>query len=532
VIFLALIKTEELIIKRAYEKNAFTPKSFFKVKMEVLGELRVPIPKRSDLLAAYRNLVKKGEVEKNEYLEKLLRLHKIRTLSGVAVIAILTKPTYCPGECIYCPTEYEMPKSYLSEEPAVMRAIRSDFDPERQVSLRLEALEKTGHFTDKIEIIILGGTFTAFKKEYQKNFIWKTFDALNKKGSKKIEEATKINETTKHRCVGLTIETRPDLLDENEVIRLRNLGVTRVEIGVQSVYDDILDLVKRGHTQKEIINATKLLKDAGIKVNYHIMPNLPGSNIKKDIEMFKILFENPGYKPDQLKIYPCVVVRESELYDWWKDKKFIPYKRDELISLLMEVKKNIPKYVRISRLFRDIPSTRIEAGVKSTNLRQMVKAEMLKRELSCSCIRCREVREKLIEEEFKKPVLFRQDYDASEGKEIFLSFEDKKREKLFAFIRLRIPSYFLKGETHYISELENAAIIREIHTYGEVVPIGKRGVGVQHRGLGKRLMKEAEKIAKGEFGVKKIAVTSGVGVRPYYRKLGYKLVGTYMVKSS
>ncbi len=526
-----LINTEELIIKRAYEKNAFTPKSFFKVKMGVLGKLREPIPKKSELLAAYRNLVKKGEVEKNERLEKLLRLHKIRTLSGVAIVAILTKPTYCPGECVYCPTEYEMPKSYLSEEPAVMRAIRSNFDPERQVSLRLEALEKTGHFTDKIEIIILGGTFTAFKKEYQKYFIWKTYDALNKKGSKKIEEAIKLNEAAKHRCVGLTIETRPDLLDENEVIRLRNLGVTRVEIGVQSVYDDILDMVKRGHTQKEIIYATKLLKDAGIKVNYHIMPNLPGSNIEKDIEMFKILFENPNYKPDQLKIYPCVVVRESELYDWWKDKKFIPYKKDELISLLVEVKKDIPKYVRISRLFRDIPSTRIEAGVKSTNLRQMVKAEMLKRRLSCSCIRCREVREKLVEEEFKKPVLFRQDYNASEGREIFLSFEDKEREKLFAFIRLRIPSHILKGETHYISELENAAIIREVHTYGEVVPIGKRGVGVQHRGLGKRLMKKAEKIAKNEFVVKKIAVTSGIGVRPYYRKLGYNLEGTYMIKN-
>ncbi|MBA7597546.1 tRNA uridine(34) acetyltransferase [subsurface metagenome] len=528
---MVLINTEELIIKRAYEKNAFTPKSFFKVKMGVLGEVREPIPKKSELLAAYRSLVKKGEVEKNERLEKLLRLHKIRTLSGVAIVAVLTKPTYCPGECIYCPTEYEMPKSYLSDEPAVMRAIRSDFDPERQVSLRLEALEKTGHFTDKIEIIILGGTFTAFKKEYQKYFIWKTFDALNKKSSKNIEEAIKLNETAKHRCVGLTIETRPDLLDENEIIRLRNLGVTRVEIGVQSVYDDILKLVKRGHTQKEIIYATKLLKDAGIKVNYHMMPNLPGSNIKKDIEMFKILFENSNYKPDQLKIYPCVVVRESELYDWWKNKKFIPYKKDELISLLMEVKKNIPKYVRISRLFRDIPSTRIETGVKSTNLRQMVKAEMLKRGLSCSCIRCREVREKLVEEEFKKPVLFRQDYNASEGKEIFLSFEDEKREKLFAFIRLRIPSYFSKGETHYISELENAAIVREVHTYGEVVPIGKRGVGVQHRGLGKRLMKKAEKIAKNEFGVKKIAVTSGIGVRPYYYKLGYNLEGTYMIKN-
>jgi len=528
---LALINTEELIIKRAYEKNAFTPKSFFKVKMGVLGEVREPIPKKSELLAAYRNLVKKGEVKKNYRLEKLLRLHKIRTLSGVAIVAILTRPTYCPGECVYCPTEYEMPKSYLSDEPAVMRAIRSDFDPERQVSLRLEALEKTGHFTDKIEIIILGGTFTAFKKEYQKYFIWKTFDALNKKSSKDMKEAIKLNETAKHRCVGLTIETRPDLLDENEVIRLRNLGVTRVEIGVQSVYDDILDMVKRGHTQKEIIHATKLLKDAGIKVNYHMMPNLPGSNIKKDIEMFKILFKNPDYKPDQLKIYPCVVVKESELYDWWKDKKFIPYKKDELISLLVDVKKDIPKYVRISRLFRDIPSTRIEAGVKSTNLRQMVKAEMLKRKLSCSCIRCREVREKLVEEEFKKPVLFRQDYDASEGKEIFLSFEDEKREKLFAFIRLRIPSYFLKGETHYISELENAAIVREVHTYGEVVPIGKRGVGIQHRGLGKRLMKKAEKIAKNEFGVKKIAVTSGIGVRPYYHKLGYNLEGTYMIKN-
>ncbi|MEW6189638.1 MAG: tRNA uridine(34) 5-carboxymethylaminomethyl modification radical SAM/GNAT enzyme Elp3, partial [Actinomycetota bacterium] len=475
-------------------------------------------------------MVAEGKIERNESLEKVLRLNRIRTLSGVAVVAILTKPFECPGLCIYCPSEKDIPKSYLANEPAVMRAVLNDFDPRRQVEVRLRALELTGHPTDKIELIVMGGTFSALDRHYQVDFIKGSFDALNECDTEDLDEALRINERVSHRCVGLTLETRPDYINDGEVIWMRRLGATRVEIGVQSIYDDVLKLIQRGHLTQETINATRLLKDAGFKVGYHIMPNLPGSDLSRDGQMFKILFENPDFRPDQLKIYPCVVVREAELYDWWREGRYKPYDEKKLISLLAEMKKSLPPYVRVSRLFRDIPSPRIEAGVKKVNLRQLVAKEMRKRGWRCRCIRCREVRDEVDFTGLGNAILFRQDYHASRGQEIFLSFEDPQREHILSFLRLRIPSHHFSGEKHIIPELEGAAIIREVHTYGELVPLGERREAAQHRGLGMKLIRTAEDIALKEFGIRKMVVISGVGVREYYRRLGYDPHGTYMIK--
>lgn len=338
-----------------------------------------------------------------------------------------------------------------------------------------------------------------------------------------LKQAQKLNEKSKNRIIGITIETRPDYINEEEIKWLRELGVTRVELGAQSIYEDVLKLNNRGHGVKEIIDATRLLKDAGFKICYHMMPNLPGSNLSHDLKMFKEIFSDPDFQPDMLKIYPCAVLNEAPLYKLWLNKKYRPYNETELKNLLKKIKQQIPYYCRIQRLIRDIPSTRIVDGSKITNLRQIIHREMKNEGWRCKCIRCREVKEQYDLKE--KPYLFRQDYKASLGKEIFLSFENKDRTKLFSLLRLRIPS-----RNVVIQALYGVAIIRELHTYGQAVPIYKNDSAAQHTGLGKKLLKEAERITGTEFKRKKIAVISGIGARGYYRKLGYRLKNTYMIK--
>lgn len=378
-------------------------------------------------------------------------------------------------------------------------------------------LEAEGHPTDKIELRIVGGTWSYYPKSYQNWFVKKCFDACNEKRGKNLKEAQKLNEKAKYRIVGLSVETRPDFVNTLEIKQLRNLGTTMVELGVQSIYDDVLKLNLRGHGIKETILATKLLKDAGLKVLYQMMPDLPGSNLKKDEAMFEELFKNPDFQPDLLKIYPCALLKEAPLYKLYKGGKYQPYAKTQLIKLIEKIKKKIPCYVRIQRIIRDIPSKIIVAGpAKISNLRQFLLEKMKKEGWRCKCIRCREVKEKYLPKE--KLYLFREDYQASEGKEIFLSFESKNRIKLYSLLRLRLSS-------------QNTALIREIHTFGQLVPIFQKQTAIQHRGLGKKLIKEAEKIAKKEFNLRKIAVISGVGARDYFRKLGYKLEDTYMVKS-
>jgi len=500
------------------------------IKRKIAKQFSLPTLSNVKLLEAYHNFCKNKSLKPDRKIRDFLIKRRVRSLSGVAVVSVLTKPYPCPGKCLYCPTEKGMPKSYLSNEPAVMRAVLNNFDPYRQVKTRIKALTCTGHPTDKIELIIIGGTWSFLPKKYQEWFVKRCFDACNKKSSKTIDSTQRINEKAEHRIIGITVETRPDFIDEKEIKNLRKMGATRVELGVQSIFNDVLKLNRRGHAVKETIKATRLLKDAGFKICYHLMPNLPGSSVKMDEKMFNEIFRNPDFQPDLLKIYTCAILKEAPIYKLWKTKKYKPYTERQLTDLLIKIKKRIPYYCRIQRLTRDIPSQSVVTGpAKISNMRQVL-AELSKRDgWKCKCIRCREVRENYNPKE--KLYLFRQDYKASNGKEIFLSYENKKRERLYSLLRLRIPSL----ARHFIPALQDTAIIRELHTYGQLHSLqknkGRISLSPQHKGLGKKLIKEAERITKREFGLKKIAVISGVGVRNYYRKLGYKLKSTYLLKN-
>tara|TARA_Y100000310_G_scaffold334538_1_gene414565 strand:- start:4808 stop:6499 length:1692 start_codon:yes stop_codon:yes gene_type:complete len=487
----------------------------------------------SELIQSYHKLVKSERLKKSERIERVLRRKPIRSLSGIVNISVLTKPYKCPGKCIYCPSQKNAPKSYLKEEPAVQRAILCKYDPYKQVRLRIQALENNGHPTDKIELRIIGGTWSYYPLKYRKWFIKECFRACNKYGFANIKDSAqslnneiiqqqKKNKTAKHRIIAIGIETRPDYINIQEIKCLRKLGITKVELGVQSIFNNVLKINKRGHDIADTIKATRLLKNAGFKVSYQIMPNLLGSNYKRDILMFKKLFSNPNFKPDFAKIYPLALVREAPLYKIYKKKKFKPYNKNQLKNLLLEIKSLIPYYCRIERVIRDIPDQYIiSGGARITNMRQVLHKDP---GFKCKCIRCREVRE--LYDSKEKIFFFRQDYEASEGKEIFLSYENKKRTKLFSVLRLRIN----KLNINNLLVLKNSAIIRELHTYGQMLSIGSKSRSSQHKGLGKKLMMQAEKIVKQETSFKKIAVISGVGVRDYYRKLGYRLLETYMIK--
>lgn len=514
--------------------------SFLILKKKFSGKHNLPPVTNATLIEAYRQLPPSlRSREPGSRLRKWLTKRRTRTLSGVTPITVLTKPFKCPGECIYCPGEPGMPKSYLSNEPAAQRAKMNKFDPTRQVTMRIRALEANGHLVDKIELLILGGCYNAYTKQYQKQFIKKCFDVCNNfhritaaespalgyriQKTKSLNEAFKKNETAKYRIIGITIETRPDLIDEKQIKWFRELGVTRVQLGVQHLDDKILKLVKRGHTTKQMIEATKLLKQAGFKVDYHIMPDLPGSTPQKDLKMFKQLFSDENFQPDQIKIYPTVVNEYAPLYKWLKSGKHKPYSEKKLWNLLIKMKLVVPYYVRINRLIRDIPKESIVAGNRITNLREFLQTELRKQNKRCKCIRCREAKEDL--DDLKKAKLFTKQYRASNGWEYFISYESKNRDKLYSFIRLRI-----NDETdNFIPELKDASLVRELHTYGQLVPVKSNKSRIQHTGLGKRLMEIAEELTK-KHRLNKIAVIAGIGVRPYYKKLGYRLEGTYMVK--
>lgn len=539
------------IILRAIRDNIKTKKELLNIQRAVCKEYKTVFLTNPMLLSRYRELLAKEKINENKTVFELLRKRKIRTSSGIASVAVLTKPYKCPGNCLFCPTQEDVPKSYIDNEPAVMRAILASFDAVKQVLIRLRGLEISGNPVSKIELIVMGGTFSYLPRKYQLEFIIGCFWACNNyktqisndeyenKSDKfkkeifcldtdglllKLKEEQEKNESSDCRIIGLTLETRPDYIDENEAKWFRQLGCTRVEIGIQSIYDKVLELNRRGHLKDKIVNATKILKDAGFKICYHMMPNLYGSDFVDDLAMFKELFENSDYYPDMLKIYPCVVTKYSDLAKVYKEKKYIPYDDETLIKLLIEIKKILPPYVRIQRLIRDIPSQNIIGGSKITNLRQLI---FQKNPNICKCIRCREIRY-----DTKKEVNIRRfDYNASRGKEIFLEFIDKD-EKLYALLRLRIPANIFNNKKHFIEELDKASIIREVHTYGPMLEVGEKKLNdAQHKGLGKRLIEAAEIITKVEFGLSKIAVISGVGVRGYYKKLGFNLVKNYMVKN-
>ncbi len=511
-----LEKLAKLKIKNANRLN--------KIKRDFANKHKLGMVSNAELLSLYRERLENKTIIENNELENLLRKRKIRTLSGVAPIAVLTKPYPCPGHCSYCPDEKNIPKSYLSNEPAVMRAALTKFDPFKQVTVRLRALNDNGHNTDKIELIIMGGTWSYFPKSYQKNFVKRCFDACNGRTSKNLDQAQKINETAQHRIVALTLETRPDYVTEKEILFWRELGATKVELGVQAIDDKVLALNKRGHGLAKVIKATKLFKQAGFKIAYHMMPGLPGATPKKDLNYFKILFSNPDFQPDMLKIYPTVVTRGTGLERAWKKKEYKPYSEKILFNLLFNIKKIIPEYVRIIRLIRDIPQESILAGNKITNLREALQQKLKEEKEYCRCIRCREAREDI--KKLSQAKLFVTKYQASDATEYFLQFASRDKKKLYAFLRLRLPDH---KEKNFISEIDSCALIREVHTYGRLVPLTKLQAGIQHQGFGTKLTQEAEKIAH-KAGFKKIAVISGVGVRGFYRKLKFHQSGTYMVK--
>lgn len=529
-----LPQLKEFIIE-ALNRDIKTQKEMQSLKKEYCVRYkRVPFT-NVELIQAYRALVSEGSINQAPEFMKLLRKRGVRSKSGIASVTVITKHYPCPGACIFCPNEPKMPKSYLSNEPAVMRAILNDFDSYRQTMNRLESLEIAGHHTDKIDMIVSGGTFSFYPREYQESFTLGIFNALNSAGSEfaggesLLENAQKINETAEHRCIGLSFETRPDYVNKEEILNLRRLGCTKVEIGIQSLNETILKLNKRGHGVEETRRAFQLLRDAGMKINAHMMPNLYGSNLENDVNDFNELFNNPAYRPDWLKIYPCMVVPWSELAGIYERGEYKPYTDEELTNLMVRIKQLIPDYCRLTRLYRDIPAPTVLGGCKISNLRQLVNEKMGKMGLECRCIRCREIKDEKIDG--TRVELKVKEFDASGGKEFFISFDDPEKDKLCSLLRLRFTSYSSNGQPHFIKELEGASVIREVHTYGEQVRVASYSLdgASQHVGLGRRMVAEAERISK-EAGFKKIAVISGIGVREYYRKLGYELIGTYMVK--
>lgn len=441
-----------------------------------------------------------------------------KTLAGVTPIAVMIKPRACKhGTCLYCPN-LNVPQSYTPLSPPVIRAKMLNYDAEKQVTARIKAFKLMNHPTDKIELIIMGGTFLSYPLDYQYNFIKKCYDALNKKKSSNLEQAKKLNERAKHRCVALCIETRPDVCSEKDIERMLEFGCTRVELGVQCLDDNIYKKINRGHKVKEVIDATKRLKDAGFKVGYHIMPGLPGSNQKKDLQMFKKIFSNPSFKPDQLKIYPCQVIQGSKLEEVYNQGKFKPYTKEETETILARMLKIVPEYCRVMRIMREIPPNYLTAGTIRIDLRKDVEEKLRTQKAEIKEIRFREIgfnlrdSKKRIDSHLKLKVI---KYKASERDEYFLEIVNKDNI-LFGLLRLRIN--------------KTQAFVRELHVYGKTLELGKKDKSsFQHKGLGKQLMKEAEKIAK-KSKATKLLVISGVGVRQYYRKLGYKLENEYIIK--
>jgi len=472
-----------------------------------------------------------SEEEKSK-LKGVLIKKPIRTISGIATISVAVKPVKCVwGNCIYCPKGIDAPQSYAGAEPIIQRAIRKNYISYLQIIDRLNQYKAMGHSSEdgnKIEVIVIGGTFLALDPEYKKNFVKGIYDGLNGFEAKSLEEAQLTNETANYRCVNLTVETRPDYCKEKHVDEMLDFGVTRVEIGVQSIFPEVLNLINRGHTIKDVIEATEIAKNSALKVNYHMMPGLPGSNIEKDLQMFETVFGNQEFRPDYLKIYPTVVVEGTKLFDLWKKGEYRSYSVDEMVELLAKVKKIIPKYCRIQHTGRLIPANEVMAGSKKTNIRQLVQWKAEEMGIRCKCIRCREVGFKINEGIYPEKIeLTREDYGASHGEEIFLSFEDIKNDIILGFLRLRIPN-----KSHKLEIDEKTALIRELKVMGSTVPIGDlpEKIQIQHRGYGKQLMNEAERIAIEEFEKKKMVVMSAVGTREYYSNLGYKRDGVFVSK--
>jgi elongator complex protein 3 len=412
-----------------------------------------------------------------------------------------------------------------------MRGSQNNYDPYLQVRSRISQLTAIGHRVDKIELIVMGGTFPATPPEYQTRFIQRCLDAITGKKSADFEEAKRQAETSRIRNVGITVETRPDWCKQPHVDAMLDMGVTRVEIGVQNPDDELYRLADRTHTVADVVEATRVAKDAGLKIVYHLMPGMPGSNLARDMAAFKRVFTEPAFKPDMIKIYPCLVIAGTKTCNWYREGVYKPYTTEEAAELIAEVKKTLPPWVRVMRVQRDIPAGLIVAGVNKSNLRQLVRQKLAEHGDRCACIRCREVGHRLavgnVTPDLDKIQILTRSYQASEGKEVFISAEDPENNVLIGYLRLRVPS--AKAHRPEITSM-HSAVVRELHVYGPLVPVGKHLTQAwQHKGYGAILLSEAERMAR-EDGLKKLEVISALGTKQYYMRLGYSRDGVYVSK--
>jgi elongator complex protein 3 len=499
-------------------------------KMRVAGRHKLPkIPSNQQLLASLR-------ANERRKLLPLLRRKTTRTISGVTVVAVMTEPYPCPQPkpCAYCPggPRFGVPQSYTGFEPATMRGIQNKYNPYLQVRSRIRQLEAIGHVVDKVELVIMGGTFPATPIEYQEDFIRQCLSGITGKRADSIDEAKRNAETSMIKNVGITVETRPDWAKQEHVNKMLGMGVTRVELGVQNPSDRIYGLVGRKHTVEDVVTATRVMKDAGLKIVYHMMPGLPGSGSKQDLKAFKAIFSDPRFKPDMIKIYPCLVIKGTKAYNMWRKGEYTPYTTEEAAELIVEVKKIIPPCVRIMRVQRDIPANLIIAGVNKSNLREIVAEKLRAQGLRCRCIRCREAGHRMLKDHVKpdpsKIEIRTNKQQANEGEDVFISAEDMRNDVLVGYLRLRIPS--VKAHREEIIG-EPCAIVRELHVYGIMVPVGRHFARAwQHKGYGNILLSEGERMTYEEYGRRKVVVISALGTKQYYMRTGYSYDGPYVSK--
>lgn len=521
------------IIELILSKKIQGKEELHKTKIRLCKKYKISvIPADSEILA---RIPDDFSDEEKEYATFLLRKKATRSISGVVVVAVMTSPAKCPhGLCIPCPggPSAGTPQSYTGHEPAALRAGLNDFDPFLQTRNRVEQLKAIGHPIDKIDFIIMGGTFTARDPYYQEWFVKRCYDGLNNKDSDSLEKAKLLNEKTTSRCIGLTVETRPDWFRLRHADMALSWGATRVELGIQSVFDDVLYNINRGHTVADSVLATRIAKDSGFKVCFHLMPGLVGSDFERDIKCFETVFEDDRFKPDMLKIYPTLTIQNTKLFDMWKKGEYTPLTTENGAKLVARLKTIVPEWVRIQRIQRDVPSQFIDAGVKKSNLRQIVDDEMKKNNWVCRCIRCREIGHKSLKEDINLSEenigLSTTFYNASDSEEVFISLVDEKNDALVGYLRLRD----INNSHRYELSKKPCMIIRELKVVGRELSIGKKSKkSLQHKGYGKELISEAERICSEEYDKKHLFVLSGVGVKEYYRSLDFTDEGVYLLKT-
>jgi len=517
----------------AYDSNESL--NFTALKAKSARKYKLPgVPRITDILSSI-------PIAYKPKLLPFLRQKPVRTASGVAVVAVMSKPHRCPhiamtgGVCVYCPggpdSDFEYStQAYTGYEPTSMRAIRARYDPYSQTRGRVAQLRGLGHSVDKVEFIVMGGTFMSLDKSYKDYFIRNLHDALSGHKSSSVEEAVRYSEQSTIKCIGITIETRPDYCLKPHLSEMLGYGCTRIEIGVQSIYESVARETNRGHTVSAVANSFQLAKDCGFKVVTHMMPDLPNTGLERDLTGFTEFFENPAFRPDGLKLYPTLVIRGTGLYELWKTGRYQNYTPDQLVELTASVMAMVPPWTRVYRIQRDIPMPLVSSGVEHGNLRELALARMRDLDLPCKDIRTREVGMKQIQEQVSPDdvELIRRDYVANGGWETFLAYEDPQKDILIGLLRLRkASSVAFRPE---ISDVPSS-IVRELHVYGTAVAVsGRDPTRFQHQGFGMLLMEEAERIAREEHGSEKILVISGVGTRHYYRKMGYELDRPYMSK--